>query len=285
MNLQTASVSPVERLPDGDGAEIIYADEGSGPAMLIVHGGLSDESAWDRVARELAPNFRVLRIRRRLYRTDLPADPTTSIASEVDDVLRVAAAIEGPILLVGHSSGAVVALETLVTDPGPFAAAALYEPPLVLDEDIGGSGELPRARAAVASGHAGKAVQIFLRKMVQAPVWQAMIMRAQVRFDATLRSYVPRQLDDTEAMDRLGSRLDAYAAIRIPVLLISGADSPTQLRERTARLAERLAGHAVQTVLAKQGHVANIMAPRELARRLTVFYQTLLVRGSDEPTK
>lgn len=62
---------------------------------------------------------------------DLTADPAIDIERGVDDVLRVAATVEGPILLVGNSSGAVIALETVVADSSQFVAGALYEPPLV----------------------------------------------------------------------------------------------------------------------------------------------------------
>lgn len=268
----------LNHVPDADGSDIIYADEGSGPAIIVVHGGLSDESAWAKVAGALTDTFRVIRIRRRLYRMDLPADSATDIEREVDDVLRVAATVDGPILLVGHSTGAVIALETLVSNPSPFIAAALYEPPLILAGPLGGPDALPRARAAMAAGHPGKAVSIFLRKVMRAPVWQPLIMQAVARLDTTVRNFVPRQLDDAEAIDRLGNRLDAYVGIPVPVLLITGSRSPGHLRERSARLADRLAGRAIVTVLARQGHLAHTAAPRELARRVADFYQTLLVR-------
>lgn len=46
-----SNVHPVlNHVPDADGTDISYADEGSGPMVLIVHGGLSAESAWSKVA-------------------------------------------------------------------------------------------------------------------------------------------------------------------------------------------------------------------------------------------
>ena len=102
--------------------------------LLVVHGGLSDEAAWAKVAAELTASFRVVRIRRRLYRTELPADPATDVAREADDVLALAAELAEPVVVVGHSSGAVVALETVVRDIAPFRGVVVYEPPLVLDD-------------------------------------------------------------------------------------------------------------------------------------------------------
>ena len=103
----------LKHLATDDPAGVVYADEGRGPVLLVVHGGLSDESAWAKVAAELTPSFRVVRIRRRLYRTELPADPATDFALEVDDLLALAAELAEPVVIVGHSSGAVVALETV----------------------------------------------------------------------------------------------------------------------------------------------------------------------------
>jgi pimeloyl-ACP methyl ester carboxylesterase len=59
----------LKHLATDDPAGVVYADERSGPVLLVVHGGLSDESAWAKVAAELTANLRVVRIRRRRYRT------------------------------------------------------------------------------------------------------------------------------------------------------------------------------------------------------------------------
>ena len=95
-----------KHLTTDDPAGVVYADEGRGPVVLVVHGGLSDESAWAKVAAELTPSFRVVRIRRRLYRTELAADPATDVAREVDDLLALAAEIGEPAVIVGRHRGA-----------------------------------------------------------------------------------------------------------------------------------------------------------------------------------
>jgi pimeloyl-ACP methyl ester carboxylesterase len=196
-------------------------DEGRGPAVLVVHGGLSDESPWAKVAAELAPRFRVVRIRRRLYRPELPVDPATDFALETADVLALAKGIGSPCVLVGHSSGAVVALETLATDPSPFRGAVLYEPPIVLDAPLG-NGALDRARAACARHRRGRALTVFLRDMVEIPGLLAVAAGVAAAVVPAIRVLVPRQLDDVEAINRLGRRLDAYASIRTPTLLLTG---------------------------------------------------------------
>lgn len=250
--------------------DVIVADEGIGAPVLVVHGGLSDEAPWAKVAAALADRFRVVRIRRRLYRLELESDPATNLAAEVADVAAVAAFLERQCVLVGHSSGAVVALEALVAHPDRFAGAVLYEPPLVVDEPLGGGGALAAARAAVAAGRPGRALRIFLRDMVELPAPAALLVGTLSRLSSGLRKFVPRQLDDVEAINRLGRRLEAYAAIDVPVLLLSGAKSPAHLGERTRALAAVLP-HARIEVLPTQGHGANDGDPKGVADLIASF--------------
>jgi len=54
-------------------------------------------------------------------------------------VLAAAATLDSPVL-VGHSSGAVLALEALAAAPELFSAGVLYEPPLIIDDRRLGAG-------------------------------------------------------------------------------------------------------------------------------------------------
>jgi pimeloyl-ACP methyl ester carboxylesterase len=110
-------------ITSADGTRVLAVDEGRGPVILVVHGGSSDESAWAKVAARLSSRFRVVRVRRRQYRLDIDTGRPASIAEEASDVVAVAAALAEPMVLVGHSSGAVVALEALVASPSTFAGA------------------------------------------------------------------------------------------------------------------------------------------------------------------
>jgi pimeloyl-ACP methyl ester carboxylesterase len=265
----------LKHLDTDDPAGVVYADEGRGPVVLVVHGGLSDESAWAKVAAELTPSFRVVRIRRRLYRTELPADPVTDFAREVDDLQALVADIGEPAVIVGHSSGAIVALETLVRDSAPFRGGVVYEPPLVLDELIGGASGVADARAALDRGRPGAALRIFITRMVGMPRAVGWLMPPMVRMNAEIRSFVPRQIDDTEAINLLGNRLDAYSSISLPVLLLTGARTPAHLRERTDRLAAVLPAARPLAVMPKQGHGASDRAPAEVAGLIRNFVGSL----------
>lgn len=101
----------------GPSGPITVVEQGAGPTVLIVHGGSGDVTAWAQVAARLADGFRVLRYTRPLYRLDPPPTGARAVTTEVGDLLAVAHAAAAPVVLVGHSSGAVVALEAALAEP------------------------------------------------------------------------------------------------------------------------------------------------------------------------
>src|SRR5688572_172189 len=121
-----------------DGTEVRAYDEGqgsrSGSAIVMLHPGLDDGTRPKKVAALLKEKHRVLRLVRRQYRLDLKPRKTT-VAQEVEDVVAVARATGGPVLLYGHSDGAVVALEALAAAPDAFSGGVIYEPAAVIDAD------------------------------------------------------------------------------------------------------------------------------------------------------
>lgn len=241
-----------------DGVEIRALDEGTGPPVLVVHPGLDDGTAWQGVAQRLSGRHRVVRVHRRQYRTDLT--PGCSMAQEADDVVALAAALGEPVYLVGHSSGAVVALEALAVAPTRFLGAVLYEPPVHLrpgewDEQI--------AQARSARTAAGR-MAIFLRDIVRVPPWQALPAALAVAAFPRMRKLVPCQIEDAAAINRLGVRLDTYAHIDLPVVLLGGTRSPHHLVDRLTALAGVLP-NASTVMLAGQGHSAHARAPQRVA--------------------
>jgi pimeloyl-ACP methyl ester carboxylesterase len=84
------------------------------PTVVLVHGGFVDGSGWEGV-------YKILK--RDGYRASIVQNPTTSLADDVAATRRIVEAIDGPVVLVGHSYGGVV-----VTEAGnhPKVAALVY---------------------------------------------------------------------------------------------------------------------------------------------------------------
>jgi len=75
--------------------------------IVLVHGGFVDGSGWAGVYRNL---------RKEAYEVSVVQNPTLSLADDVAVTRRTIAALDGPVLLVGHSYGGAVVTEA-GTDP------------------------------------------------------------------------------------------------------------------------------------------------------------------------
>jgi pimeloyl-ACP methyl ester carboxylesterase len=252
-----------------DGFELAVIDEGHGEPIVLVTGAMMAASDWDRVGPHLR-QFRFVRYTRRLYasvQTTREMARTHSLARELDDLRAVLDAVGEPVTLVGHSSGAVVALELARRDPERVRRLVLYEPPLPIDVPLGGEAA-ERMRALIAAGKDGPALALFMREMVRAPLW----MRALVRLVfplAGLTRFAAAQLADVDAVDAEARPVAEYAALALPTLLLRGASSPAHLRERVARLADVLSDARI--VELPTGHNAESLRPAELGRAIAEF--------------
>jgi pimeloyl-ACP methyl ester carboxylesterase len=190
-------------------------------------------------------------------------------------VLAIASVVDGPLLLVGHSSGAVVALQSALAAPSRFAGMVLYEPPVAVTEPVGGEA-LRRARAALDAGHPEGAMAIHMRDIVGSPPLTAAIMRLLPPVRYAMRRYAAGQIADDEALESLGVGLDRYAGLDLPVLLLGGARSPANLRARLDALAGVLPRLDSVVIMAKQGHLATLRAPVKVAAVIASFADRVL---------
>jgi pimeloyl-ACP methyl ester carboxylesterase len=260
-----------------DGVPVTALDEGSGPTLLVVHPGGSGAESWDDVTRLLAGDFRVVRIRRRIYAPGADHAAPHSMAVEAADVQAIAGLLKPPVLLVGHSSGAVAALEAALSAPSSFAGMLLYEPPMPTTSLLAGTAG-HRARAALDGGDPAEAMRIHMRDIVRmpAPAVDAMFADPDVR--AAFAAYASPQIADDEAIDALGIGIDRFRALRIPSTLIEGDLSPAHLRERVTDLALTLPGARIVT-LTGQGHIAHLTAPEVLADAIRDMAERVLSGG------
>jgi len=70
--------------------------------IVLVHGGFVDGSGWEGV-------YAILK--KRGYNVSIVQNPTTSLADDVAATNRTISALDGPVVLVGHSYGGVVITE------------------------------------------------------------------------------------------------------------------------------------------------------------------------------
>jgi len=259
-------------------------EQGAGRVILIVHGGTGDLTAWAPVAERLARDFRVLRYTRPTYRLRPAPRGAAAVEVEVADALAMVRAAGGPVLIVGHSSGAVVALEAALADPAAIAALALYEPPLDVTHSPAGSAAVRRARSALDAGKPMAAMRIHLHELVGMPRRVVLPITLLPPIRKLFGSYADGQVADNEMLDALPVGMERFAALDRPVLLITGEKSPQHLRTRSADLAAVLPDIVDEVTLAGQGHGANAGAPDAVAAAIAAFADRVLPHGGGEPT-
>jgi pimeloyl-ACP methyl ester carboxylesterase len=250
-----------------DGTDVRAYDEGRGPVIVMLHPGLDDGTRLKGLAARLTDSYRVVRLHRRQYRLDLKPRPT-SIAQEVEDVVAVGRAVGGSALLYGHSDGGVVALEALAAAPDVFAAGVVFEPAAVIDPAQPLAGEdgqvVKRARELLAAGKPGRAMEIFSRDTVGMPGWQAKLTGTFVSMSPRHRALAPAQIDSVEALDALGVRLDTYAGITVPTVLLRGDRGPAGIHRRLDAIAEVMP-QVRKIIMPGRDHGADLKKPDEVA--------------------
>ncbi|HEY2734591.1 MAG TPA: alpha/beta hydrolase [Polyangiales bacterium] len=117
------------------GARIAYEVRGDGPLLVLIAGANGDATIFEPLAEQLAAHFRVSTYDRRGFsrsRLDGAQAYEHRLRTDADDVRRVIQALgDEPAIVFGSSSGAIVALRTLIDHPAWVKTLIAHEPPLV----------------------------------------------------------------------------------------------------------------------------------------------------------
>jgi pimeloyl-ACP methyl ester carboxylesterase len=113
-----------------DRAIIGYRQIGSGPGLIIIHGGARASHHYLRLAEMLSDSYTVYLPDRRGRGLSGPKGENYSIKREIED-LRVLIQKTNAQMLFGHSAGGFIALEAAVALP--IEKLALYEPAVSID--------------------------------------------------------------------------------------------------------------------------------------------------------
>jgi pimeloyl-ACP methyl ester carboxylesterase len=102
-------------------------EAGSGAPILLIHGSGFDASTWGQTYDELARNHQVVACNRRGYRfSGVETRRWSDHAQDAAELLRSLHARSATV--VGHSAGAIVALEMAVRRPESVSALILLDP-------------------------------------------------------------------------------------------------------------------------------------------------------------
>lgn len=186
-----------------------------------------------------------------------------TLADEAARTIELIDRSEKPVHLVGHSYGGGVALHVALARPGRITSLTLYEPSAFhLLKAMGGEGAAGFAEIAavaratadgVSAGDYSRAATAFVDYWGGAGAWEALRPSVQT----ALVRWVPKAPLDFQALMKEPTPLAAYAALRMPVLLMRGEHAPRPTRLIAELLSTRLAA-ARLAVIAGAGHMGPI---------------------------
>jgi pimeloyl-ACP methyl ester carboxylesterase len=117
-----------------NGVVLHYIDQGNGPAVVFVHGGMEDYRAWYAQVAPLARRFRVIAYSRRYNypnENSLHSDNHSALI-DADDLAALIRSLKlGRAHIVGHSYGAYISLFLALRHPDLVRSLVLSEPPIM----------------------------------------------------------------------------------------------------------------------------------------------------------
>jgi pimeloyl-ACP methyl ester carboxylesterase len=251
-----------------DGTTIGFESVGSGPPLVMVHGGVADRTRWLPVATRLAEQYTVHLVDRRGRGLSTAEADQYDIRREGEDIAAVAAAVGPDVYLFGHSYGALCSLQAaMVTDA--IARLGLYEPPMespglhVIEPAALAQLRTITDREALLEGFMRASLrrsQAEVDAMKGTPVWQARVAAVHT---------ILRELDQVLEF-RADERL---AKIDIPVRMFLGTESPAYLKAATEAVAARIAGADI-VPLHGQAHQAMDGDPDQFIAAVLAFGST-----------
>jgi pimeloyl-ACP methyl ester carboxylesterase len=266
-----------------DGTVIGYRWYGSGPGLILVHGGMQAAQHLSALAAALSDQFRVFVPDRRGRGSSQAHGTESGLRQEVEDLQALIAAT-GARFLFGHSSGALIALRAALVTPA-VERTALYEPPLSV-RGSSPSAWVPRFHREIAAGKNAAAAVTALKgarldpvltrlpRWVLTPVAAAgMRDRHTAADDVPAADLVPTMRFDVQIAREMADTTAEYAALHARVLLLGGTRSPDYLGTALRELAAVIPGSQIVT-LRGLGHMGpqNGGKPEIVARALRDFF-------------
>lgn len=248
-----------------DGSAIAYRVSGSGPNLVLVHGGGLDARQWDRVVPLLGADLTVHAVDRRGRGGSGPLRAGHSVAREAEDIAAVVRAVGPPVHLLGHSSGARYAMEAALLAER-LASLILYEPSLL-------GRVTPAALDALAACEAAADRDGALR------VWQVDIIGnppegfgtlQRSRMWPLMRENALTLGPEMRALAGYEPRLERFARLPYPVLLLLGGESDAAMTA-TVHEVQAAIPHSELVVLPGQRHSAMLGAPELFAATVRAF--------------
>jgi pimeloyl-ACP methyl ester carboxylesterase len=268
--VMTEQHAVLERVTSRDGTTIAFRRSGQGPPLVLVHGTTADASRWDPLLPLLEPAATVCAVDRR-GRGGSGDGPAYSLEAEAYDLVAVIDAVGRPVDLLGHSYGALCALEAARLTTA-IRRLVLYEPSLT---DIAPPGFTDRLEELMAAGRREEVVIAILRDLAGVTEDQLAQVRALPSW-ANRVAAAHTVVREQRVEEGYRFEPERFAGVRVPTLMLAGGETPPELLASTEMLAAALPDVRVHR-LEGQGHVAMLTAPELFVREVLTFLRAATV--------
>jgi len=251
-----------------DGTEIAFQRSGTGPPLILVHGTSATHARWRPVLPAFEERFTVFAIDRRGRGESADADDY-QVEREFEDVAAVVDALDEPVNLLGHSYGAICAVEAARLTEN-VRKLVLYEPPVpIAGVPLGDDAVIERLQVLLDEDDQEAVVTTFFREVVRMPNAELGMFKASPAWPARVAAAhtLPRELRGQRGYRFAAER---FAELCVPTLLLLGGDSPRAFELAAHLLDEALADSRI-VVMPGQQHIAIDTAPELFVREVVAF--------------
>ncbi len=253
-----------DRFLDREGARLRWRLEGTGPAIVLLHGWALDLEYWDPLVTLLAPRFTLLRFDRCGFGLSSGVPDVHRNVGDLQALLD-AAGIDRPILL-GMSQGARLAIHFALEQPARARALVLDgAPALEAESDL----PLTQFRNLLESqGLTALQAAIKLHPLMQLHTTEPAADHLLV---SVVARYAGLDLLQPPAHRARPPRLDA---IGLPALILNGARDSAARRDAAHTLQVAIPGARI-VELPGAGHLALLDDPAGYAQAVSAFCESL----------
>jgi pimeloyl-ACP methyl ester carboxylesterase len=248
-------------LVDVNGTRLWVETEGTGPAVLFLHGGLGDSRLWAPVAERLADRFRTIRYDYRHFgRSDSPGGEFATL----DDLFAVLDALEvDRAALVGLSMGGSIALDAALARPERVSAVVHVAGTVTgLPLDLASDEEYAEYEAAVERGDLGAAMAFDFE------MWAPLGADEHLR-ELWLATPDARGLPEGATPKPRPAAHERLHELAVPTLVVVATHDPQGLREHGSTVARTVPG--ARLVELESDHYLTLREPERVAQLLAEF--------------
>ena len=263
-----------------NGAQLYYELAGSGPPLVMLHAGIADCRMWDGEFELLSRSHRVLRYDMRGYGRSLPSPGEFNIQDDLRDLIKQVE-LDAPLILMGASMGAGLAIEFALTYPSRVKALILVGGgPRGFECDVAGPDALfAESEAAFAAGDAERVAEIDMRIWFDGFGRDGAVSDSEARrkaYDMAL-GVTRHELSGVGRHVRKGfdiSPAQRLGELTMPTLVIVGENDLPYLLAAADFLCQELS-NAERATIKNAAHLPNMEHPRQFIGIVSDFLSRL----------